>query len=394
MAAVGLLVVTLGTACTTTPKSSAPDSDAGIDSGGVPLGPPPTLPEDPSVVGPYPVGVTTMRFVDARGKDLVAEVWYPAVVEDGDEPDPYEPTIFSASAFRDVPPDLRGAPYPVISFSHGMAGIRFQSVFLTERLASWGYVVVAPDHPRNTFLDINPSATPQVVVERPDDIRYSVDELASRASGGDPFLDGLVDGVDEYIAMGHSFGALTTLFLGGGTVDLDAVKAYCHDHSSIACDYVDELDSSMLGNNGMTDDRITAIVPYAPGVWYAFGEHGEGLADTVEPFVFLADQDTVLRYPTEGLPTYEALGAPKRAAIFHNAGHYAFSDICALAAALFGECTETGWIDIDIAHARTNTLTMAWLQARVRGDTQMEAFLTPEHWELDPDITLMEGDPQ
>ena len=94
VAAVGLLVVTLGTACTTTPKSSAPDTDGGIDSGGVPLGPPPTLPEDPSVVGPYPVGVTTMRFVDARGKDLVAEVWYPAVVEDGDEPDPYEPTIF------------------------------------------------------------------------------------------------------------------------------------------------------------------------------------------------------------------------------------------------------------------------------------------------------------
>ena len=31
-------------------------------------------------------------------------------------------------------------------FSHGYAGFRDQSTFLTARLASWGFVVAAPDH--------------------------------------------------------------------------------------------------------------------------------------------------------------------------------------------------------------------------------------------------------
>ena len=36
--------------------------------------------------------------------------------------------------------------YPLVVFSHGYAGFRDQSTFLTARLASWGFVVAAPDH--------------------------------------------------------------------------------------------------------------------------------------------------------------------------------------------------------------------------------------------------------
>ena len=36
--------------------------------------------------------------------------------------------------------------YPLVVFSHGFAGFRDQSTFLTARLASWGFVVAAPDH--------------------------------------------------------------------------------------------------------------------------------------------------------------------------------------------------------------------------------------------------------
>ncbi len=351
----------------------------------------PALPTTPTDRGPYTVGVTTMSFTDARGKDLVVEVWYPGEAVEGDTPDPYEPTVLSGTAYRGLVPDLRGAPYPVLAFSHGMAGIRFQSVFLTEHLASWGYVVVSPDHPRNTFLDIDPDATIDVILERPDDVRNSVDEFARRAGADDPALGGLLGGadtVDAYVALGHSFGALTTLILGGGAVDFDAVLRFCARSSTFACSFVDGLDASMAEGHGMADPRITGIVPYAPGVWYAFGDSGEGLAETVPPLVFLSDADDVLPYTSEGQPTYAALAAPKLGATFHGAGHYAYSDICELVPFLFDECTETGWLDIEVAHENTLALTVAWLQQHVRGDDSMAAWLDPTHWDSDPTLTL------
>ena len=43
-------------------------------------------------------------------------------------------------------------PYPLIVFSHGNGGLGVQSFFLTEYLASHGYVVVCPDHTGNSLL--------------------------------------------------------------------------------------------------------------------------------------------------------------------------------------------------------------------------------------------------
>ena len=40
---------------------------------------------------------------------------------------------------------------PLLVFSHGNSGYRQQSTFLTTHLASWGFVVAAPDHVGNTF---------------------------------------------------------------------------------------------------------------------------------------------------------------------------------------------------------------------------------------------------
>ena len=36
--------------------------------------------------------------------------------------------------------------FPLVVFSHGYGGLRTQSSFLTAHLASWGFVVAAPDH--------------------------------------------------------------------------------------------------------------------------------------------------------------------------------------------------------------------------------------------------------
>ena len=156
-----------------------------------------------------------------------------------------------------------------------------------------------PDHNNNTLLDLDEDATAQVVLERPDDVRHSVDEFVVRATSGDEVLGGLVENADEWSVLGHSCGAYTALVLGGGTLDYDGVVAYCRRYWSQACWYISELEPSDLDGHGQADPRVQVTSPYAPGLWYAFGIEGEGLASVRRPYVFAGDRDTVLDYETE-----------------------------------------------------------------------------------------------
>src|SRR5262245_26256347 len=110
---------------------------------------PTTVPRDPALDGPWQVGVRTIEADDGLGNTLTIEVWYPAIPAEGAQP---EVTLgIPSAAVRGAPGDARGGPFPLVAFSHGRGGIRVQSVYFTVHLASWGYVVVAPDHPHDTL---------------------------------------------------------------------------------------------------------------------------------------------------------------------------------------------------------------------------------------------------
>ena len=125
---------------------------ASVDSG-VPIAPW----TEPDSTGPYDVGVRTMVWTDARGKELTAEVWYPAQVADDDEPADFPPITLTGTAVRNAEVDLRFGPYPLVAFSHGYAGIRFQSIYLMEHLAAHGRSVAESDQADSLDLEVNPS---------------------------------------------------------------------------------------------------------------------------------------------------------------------------------------------------------------------------------------------
>ena len=106
-------------------------------------------------------------------------VWYPAEPEATDEIAVYEPTTLSSQAYKNPKAAIDFAP--MIAFSHGYFSVRFQSAFLVEHLASHGFATVV-DHVHNTMFDFDDDLTGQVLLERPDDLRYATQEARRRSA--------------------------------------------------------------------------------------------------------------------------------------------------------------------------------------------------------------------
>lgn len=249
--------------------------------------------------------------------------------------------------------------------------------------------MVAPDHPHNTFLDLDEDLSAQVLYERPDDIRYTVDEALRRSAAGDALLGGLLDPDAGYGMRGHSFGAVTTMVLAGGVPDYIGILDYCASHSALACRYIDSIDGLDAAGHGTVDSRVRGSVPMSPGLPYAFQADASGLAPVHDALVLAGDRDDVLPYDTEVLPVFAGLGRPKTLATFADGGHYAFSDICLILAPLFPDCAgpEDGWIDIPQAQRITRTLVTAYFGVHMAGDARYAPWLEPDAMQAFPELT-------
>lgn len=333
---------------------------------------------DPGEPGPYTAGVQTRVFVDARGKELTVEIWYPASVSESATPDPYTELPISVDAHRMAHADRSGAPYPLVGFSHGLGGIRFQSAFLTEHLATHGFVVVAPDHPGSILLTVD-NDDPTWVLERPGDVASAIDHVLAVAADGEDGLAGMTD-AETYGVMGHSFGAITAMAVGGGELDFEQGEAWCADNDGSGCKWLDRINEYDPASHQTVDPRATTAVLLSPGAWYIFGEDGGGLEEMGDTLVMGGDADGVLPYDTEIRPVYDALGAPRALATIADTGHYAsFSDLCTLfqtSRDCGGEAE--GYIAKEVGQAITRPIVTSWFKTRIAGDERYEAFLTAD----------------
>ncbi|MGH0037206.1 MAG: alpha/beta hydrolase family protein [Myxococcota bacterium] len=319
----------------------------------------------PDELGPWAVGRMTFEVVDPERSDrsLMVDVWYPVDEVDAVGPASVYDLLFTgleSAVALDAPPVSSEGPFPLVAFSHGNNGIRFQSFFLTEHLASHGFVVVAPDHSGNTALDLISPGTPFEARDRPLDIQLVITRILERnASAGDAF-EGRVDPERIGVA-GHSFGGFTTLAIGAGFDDVPP------------------------------DDRVDALMPVSP-VSTSFSDDElasidlptlvlGGTADVTTPL----DPQSVLAFEgTSGLPRYRV--------DVHDAGHNSFTEICAFTDALIdvglppdllgfllGNADEgcgPELIDLAEAHRITNRYATAFMRVHVEGDFRYARHLT------------------
>lgn len=334
---------------------------------------------DPAVAGAAGVGMRTDVFTDDRGKELTVEIWYPARVGES-PPDAYEPLPITLDAHRDAPADRTWGARPLVAFSHGYGGIRYQSAFLTEHLASHGFVVVAVDHPDNTLLDLDRDATARVAAERPTDIARAVDYVQLLSNIPRHPLQGMVEG-QTYGMLGHSFGAFTSLIVAGGDLDADAALAYCAEEDPAGCGFIEGLTPENL-EQAVPDERAVASVMLAPGGWYAFGDHG--LQGVRNGLVLGGDRDGDLPYNSEIRPTWQALPQGTPLLTLHDAEHWGFTDLCQLSSVLPG-CSGLagGWMETERVHAVTREAVTAWMAWHVAEDERFLPHLEPSAWEAE-----------
>jgi dienelactone hydrolase len=196
---------------------------------------------------------------------------------------------FTTDSYQDIPAS-RSGPFPLVLFAHGLYSFPDQSTFLTTWLASWGYVVAAPDFPIHdlaAFYDYlgkpRPTAPSDVQVLADTEslvMRLNVEPGSALAGVVRPGKIGIV---------GHSQGGIDAMQFAGRP----EVGTYI------------AMAAGFLGPHPALSD--------VPSLYLAGG----------------ADQDIQASWVRA---VYATAPPPKRLVVLANAGHLAFTDLCLVGA--------------------------------------------------------------
>lgn len=252
--------------------------------------------------GPHEVGTYTTALGDGRR----VVIWYPADASAAKAPtETFDiASLLSPQLQSQIPAELRpqypiaahpgakaasGGPFPIVLFSHGFAGFPEQSADLVTHLASWGFVVVAPDHVERSLSGLLGGAGKGVPKLADDQVlSQSLDLALAEAKKADSPIHDLVD-ASKVAVTGHSAGAAAAF------------------------------------ETASKDDRIKAFISYSVG----FGGQGGPMPTPpkVPGMVMLGQTDGII--PADAnRKVYEAMNTPKYKVEIANAGHLVFSDIC------------------------------------------------------------------
>lgn len=299
--------------------------------------------------GEHTVGMQQLTIDDM----LSAVMWYPAINSDNQNEAmtysypakmgenfmvqfaTYDGQVIENAAF-----DQAETPYPLVILSPGFGMGATAYGWLAEHLASYGFVVIAPEH--QEYFDGELNGLWQSVITRPQDILTVLDYVDTETQAGTIF-EGLID-ADTVAVVGHSYGGYTTLAAAGAQID----TAYFQEHCAIAraenhpaawlCDEIEPHLSEMATLAGLdtvpdglwalpVDPRIDAIVPIA-GDAYFFGQRG--LAEITAPVMAIggtADLDSPYDWATQ--PTFDHVSSNRRILVgLDGAEHMIFTAPC------------------------------------------------------------------
>jgi len=343
---------------------------------------------DPGKVGPLPVGVTTTVLIDYsrtdkftnKARTLVTEIWYPATDDSRGLPKNRYTEFFPGGvtpaidqillkshkktaaeieagywneAVRDA--RVRAGKFPLIVFSHGNGGTRFQNTFWFDHMVSHGYIIVSADHTanaRHTIIDgelipFQSSQRANSAEDRVKDMSFLLDEMMRWNRGADSRFAGRID-TAAVGAAGMSFGSFTTVRVADADARFKATIPMAGiglDHTNLAIPTL-----PMLG----AEDRT--LGPRGNELIRAYYEKHQGSAFLLELI---------------------------------NGGHYSFTDIFKINknfgdGAGEGKRRDTGepfrYTSMEDTYRVINSYSAAFCGVFLKGEKGYLAFLRENHW--------------
>ncbi|MFO1467581.1 MAG: hypothetical protein U1F35_14270 [Steroidobacteraceae bacterium] len=290
--------------------------------------------------GALAVGVKTMRLVQTRQPDVLApqtdgsfalrdrllqvDVWYPATPTGRRRTRGARGILYEAELPREppAPPARFGIPgvarrdapvmpgaFPLVIVSHGYSNATVVMSWLTENLASKGYVVASIRHEDPAITDRTKFAA--LLLRRPLDIGFVAARLQSDLAAGlhiDPSRTALI---------GYSMGGYGVLTAAGASLDPQGGPAKVP--GGLMLPYL----RGGAEESRVHVDHVRAVVALAPagGALKAWGE--SGLADLRAPLLLIAgDQDHTVNYATGARAFFDAARNTTRYLLtFKEGGH-------------------------------------------------------------------------
>jgi dienelactone hydrolase len=227
---------------------------------------------------PYRVGVRGLAVTRSPDRVLRTTIWYPSQAKAG---------------------GVAPGRFPIVVFSHGLAGLPADYQALATRWAAAGFVVVAPAYP-HTSRGVAKLEVADVLNQPADASHVLTRILALDRAADDPLRGHLAP--DRIAAAGHSAGAITTvgLFANGRDPRLDAGIVLAGNAIGMGNAYVGRP-AALLFVHGDRDP----VTPYSlgratyaavPGAW-------------PKAFLTLSGERHIDPYVYPDTPTFPALAA-------------------------------------------------------------------------------------
>jgi len=250
------------------------------------------------------------------GETFPVAIWYPtsapaSVLEFG----PYTMRV----ARNATPAD---GNFGLVVISHGSGGGALDHRDLAMALASGGYVVAAPMHPRDNFQDMSGVGSVSVWTARPKQVSRVIDRVLEDKGLG-PHIQRERIGV-----IGHSSGGYTALAVAGAKPSMNALVQHCRGIPEDArfCSFggaaAREAGQKAGDIPDVYDRRIRAIVLLAPHGALFTDEALSNLAVPVRIYGAENDDLTPVKYHAERLA--KALAAKVEYVLIKGAGHFSF----------------------------------------------------------------------
>jgi len=222
----------------------------------------------------------------------------------------------------------------LVIISHGLASNRITFAYLAQHLASHGFGVAVLEHPGSSTQKLNrlfagfgdpPEA--DILIDRPLDIKYLLDELSAKAQS-EPNRFGRLN-LQSVGVIGQSLGGYTVLAAGGATLNFPNLTTECAQAETgislnvsllLQCQGLDLPTTT----TNLQDERVKAVMAINPLSSAIFGR--QGMSQIEVPLMMISSTQDIFAPPIpEQLFPFLWLTTPNKYLVVVEEGtHFSF----------------------------------------------------------------------